>query len=459
MKYLLIALCLWTTAVHAQEGGDNGLYIKVSDANVKKSLVAMPNFQFFGSPASIKNYQTVGSDIYNTVLNDLDVSSYFQFIRKEAFLEDASKTGLKPIPQAPNGFRFDSWKQIKAEFLIRAGFNVVGDKVELEAYLYHVPREKVILAKKYSGSLSNVREIAHTFANDIILNLTGKKGMFLSKIVAVSDRAGNKWKEIYLMDWDGKNMEKITSHRSISISPAWSPDGKSITYTAFALHKKEKTRNADLFLYELGGEKRFLLSSRKGINSGSTFSPDGKWVYLTISQNGNPDIYRVDLDGENMTRITNGPGTAMNVEPDVSPDASRIAFSSDRSGKPMIYTMSASGGDVKRLTYAGDYNSTPSWSPDGKKLAFAGFDKGHFDLFVMDADGTNMIRLTDARRANGRAANNENPSFSPDGRHIVFVSDRSGSRQIYIVNADGTNERRITFDSSNYDQPKWGRKY
>ncbi len=453
MRYLFLILFLGLTA-HAQE--KSGIYIKVQDAKLKKSLLAMPPLQYVGSKGKIDDYKKVGANLFNQIVEDLDVSSYFQFINQNAFLEDTSKTGLRPAPGHPNGFRFNNWDKIGTEFLIRAGYRIVNSEVELEAYLYYVPKAEMILGKKYNGSSEDVHLIAHSFADDVLEKLTGKKGMFTSKIVFSSDRAGNKWKEIYISDWNGKNMKRITNHRSISISPAWSPDGKSITYTAFAYHKKTKTRNADLFLYEVFTGKRFLLSARKGINSGSTFSPDGKHIYLTISQKGNPDIYRMNLDGKGLLRLTSGPRGAMNVEPNLNPEGSKIAFSSDRSGQPMVYVMNKGGGSAKRITFAGRYNASPSWSPDGKRIAFAGFDKGHFDLFIVDANGLNLERLTTARKVNGKLSNNENPDFSPDGRHIIFISDRSGKKQIYMINTDGTNERRITYDNHNYYQPKWG---
>ena len=120
------------------------------------------------------------------------------------------------------------------------------------------------------------------------------------------------------------------------------------------------------------------------------------------------------LDGKSISPITNGPGTAMNVEPAVSPDGNLIAFSSDRSGKPMIYTMSIAGTNVQRKTFAGHYNATPSWSPDGKKIAFAGFDKdkNNFDIFVMNLDSSGLLRLTAAKKRRRRGLSSVIVSFT-----------------------------------------------
>lgn len=252
---------------------NSGVYIKVGEAKVKRSLLALPAFQFLGTPATSPNHKQVGTDLFNTVLNDLDVSSYFEFIKQEAFLEDTSKIGLRPAPGEPNGFNYENWKKIGAEFLVRAGYKIIKGEVTLETYLYHVPQAKLIFGREYKGTTNGIREMSHTLANDIVKALTGRKGIFLSKLVVASDKEGSSWREIFVMDWDGNNFQKITSHKSVCLSPTWSPDGNTVAYTTYAFHAKVKQRNPDLFAYEMKSGKRFLLSSRPGVNSGAAYSP------------------------------------------------------------------------------------------------------------------------------------------------------------------------------------------
>ena len=432
-----------------------GIYIKLGEARTKKSLMAFPALQYSGSPGTAAKAQSVGAEIYNTIVNDLTASAYFQFIPQSAFLEDTTKTALTPT--GPTGFKFPPWTTVGAEFLIRAGFAIAGNELTLETYTYHVPKANLIFGKKYKGTVGTARRIAHTFANDVLKELTGKEGMFLSKVVVTSDRSGGNFREVYLMDWDGANVDKVTNHKSIAISPNWSPDGKKIAYTAYVARSKKGMRNADMFLYDIPTGKASLMSYRQGINSGANFDPDNQHLYLTVSQGTSPDIYKMSFDGTLVNKITNGPNGAMNVEPAISPDGKRIAFSSDRVGRPMIYVMNADGSAPKRVTFAGVFNSSPSWSPDGKKIAFAGQSEDHFDIFVMNADGSDMIRLTSAKKPNGKSASNEDPSFSPDGRFVMFTSNRTGKNQIYISTVEGTEERRVTTDSHNYFKPKWSK--
>lgn len=449
-------------APEASSDSKSGIYIDVGQATVKRSLLALPAFQFFSSgKADSKNIQ-IGQELFKVTYNDLLVSNYFTFIRPEAFLEDTSKVGLRPAPMDANGFNFQNWRSIGTEFLVRAGYKVNGKSLSLEVYVYHVPQAKLVLGKKYEGTTDAVRKIAHTFCNDLVKALTGKQGIFLTQVVVAMSKGSSKIKEIYTMDWDGENLKKISDHRSVAFSPTWSPDGKKVAYSAYAWHTKAKTRNGDLFIYDLKTAKRWLVSYRKGMNSGSAFMPSGESLLLTLSHSGNPDIYEISLEGKILRRITNGPNRAMNVESSPSPDGQKIAFSSDRSGQPMVYVMDSNGKNIKRMTFAGRYNASPSWSPDGKMLAFAGTDRAEgpeklvfFDIFVVDVATLKLTRVTSALKANGRPADNESPSFSPDGRYIMYVSNRTGKNQIYISSPDGSNERRITTDNNSYYKARW----
>lgn len=431
------------------------LYINIGQAEVRQSPLALVPLKALSTPGMTTKSLSYGKKLYDIILKDLKISSYFKIIDPKAFVENYQSKGLTPNSNDPTtGFDFSSWKAIGAEFMIRSGYKVANRKITFETYLYHVPRKALIFGKSYTGNVNDLRSIGHQYCNDIIEKLTGKPGFFLTKFVVSRSTVKNE-KEIYVMDWDGANVRQLTHHRTISQSPSWSRDGSEMAYTSFVFHRKRKTRNADLFLYNFAAKKRFLLSYQKGINSGAAFGPDSDKVYLRISRNGASDIYSLGTDGKNLVALTKGPRGAMNVEPSLSPDGTKMAFSSDRSGRPMIYIKDLRTQALKRLTFAGVYNSSPAWSPDGKTLAFAGFDKSHFDVYTVNADGSNIQRLTSVKKRKGKWANNEYPSFSPDGRFILFSSDRTGKYQLYIVSIDGRYEHRLTFDNHQYFKPQW----
>ncbi|MFZ3231871.1 MAG: translocation protein TolB [Pseudobdellovibrio sp.] len=456
MIKLIFSICLFLSGFAQAEQS----YIKIGDAKSKKSNLGFPYFNNLGS---IKTGAATASaaDIYTIVKKDLELSTYFQIMSNPAFLEDPSKTSIKPLPKDPDGFKFEPLKKADMDFVIRTGYSIINSELIVEMFLYNVSKADLIVGKRYKSPVGIAKQIGHTMANDILEALTGVRGAFMSKLVTTSDRGGGQSKEVYIMTWDGYDIEKISNHRSSALSPNWSPDGKKVVYsvfTTFIRRGASPTTNVSLYTYDIASEKRTLTAYRPGVNSGATFSNDGKSIFLGMSMgSGAADIYHINLNGDIIKRLTTGPAGAINVEPSLNPEGTRIAFSSERGGRPMIYAMDTDGGNVKRLTFDGVYNSSPSWSPDGKKIAFAGQSENHFDIFVMNADGSNIVRITSAKKANGKFAHNEDPSFSPDSRYVVYSSNRTGKNQIYISTIDGSEERRVTNDSHNYYKPKWSR--
>ena len=428
--------------------------IKVGDAKSKKSNLAITPFNNVGTNKSAAGLKAA-ADVYQAAKRNLELSTYFNIMPATAFLENTAEVSVKPKSSDPAGFSFESWKKIDAEFLIRSSFAQIDNQLTIEMYLYQVSQSKLVVGKRYKAELNQSEEIGSTLANDVLEALTGVRGAFMSKIVATTDRTGHK--EVVVMNLEGNEQTMITKDSSIAISPNWSPDGKKLVYSIYTRRAGSAQQNLTLYLHDIKSGKRTILSNRNGLNSGGSFSPDGKIVYLTISKGGSPDLYKINLEGEQLAQLTKGPAGAMNVEAAVSPDGSKIAFSSDRGGNPMIYVMNSDGSNVKRLTFQGKYNSTPSWSADGSKIAFAGQIDNYFDVFIMNADGSNLYRVTSATKANGQRASNEAPHFSPDGRFVVYTSNRTGRNQIYISSIDGTQERRVTNDSYNYFKPKWSK--
>lgn len=408
--------------------------LNVGEARVKRSVIAFPTIQATRDTAGkLRSVREIS-------MTDLDFSGLFDFLNPSAFVEDPAKAGV-----LPGTFKMTDWSSIGAEFVVKGKGSVDASGVTLEVYLYAVSNGKQLLAKRYKATEESLRKMAHTVSNDILFALTGKKGPFTSKIAFVSDKTGKK--EIYVMDYDGSNPIKVTSRFQHAMSPAWSPDGKNIVFTAVTKNAKN-VRNHNLFVYDLPSGKINMLSNRQGINSGAVYSPTGKkQLALTMSFPGNAEIFLMDPATKVVQRITNSFG--LDVDPSWSADGKWLAFVSDRSGRPMVYKMEASGANVQRLTYAGYYNATPTWSPAGNKIAFAGWDAGKFDIFIMNPDGTNIERLTK------NMGNNEDPDFAPDGYFIVYSSNRKGKKNLYITNVDNTVHRQITSDFGNCESPRW----
>ena len=342
----------------------------------------------------------------------------------------------------PGEFDFGPWKGAGADLLVKSGYKVSGNTVTLEFRLYDVLRGKELVAKRYTGSIHDVRKITHIFDDQIMQTVTGEKGPFSGKIVFVSNRTGNK--EIYLMDYDGYNVQRITRNGSINLNPDFSPNGREIIYTSY------KRKNPDLYRRELFTGVEANISNRHGLNITGSFSPDGKRIALTMSRDGNSEIYLIDSSGRQLARLTNNP--AIDVSPSWSPDGTRIAFTSDRLGRPQLFVMNADGSNVRRLTTNGAYNDRPRWSPKGDRIAYCRMEGNGFQIYVINPDGSGDTRLTSD-------GSNEHPRWSPDGRFITFSSKRGGNESIYVMRADGSGQTKVSRSNTSDSHPSWSSRW
>ena len=112
------------------------------------------------------------------------------------------------------------------------------------------------------------------------------------------------------------------------------------------------------------------------------------------------DIYRIAPDGTAQATLTT---TKNNTSPRPRPDGARIVFVSKRDGNAEIYVMNADGTNQTRLTQNGASDVTPVFSPDNKNIAFLSDREksGEYKLYVMDADGANVRKIGDTLAAAG----------------------------------------------------------
>ncbi len=373
-----------------------------------------------------------GRELEETVRRDLDYSGYFDIQGPDAL------SGLALSGDVQKDLA--AYRSTGNEVLLLGDMRTEGDKLVFEGRVLDLGSGQAVLAKRYSGPFPVSRRMAHTFSDEVIRFLAGKPGIALSQIAFTSDRSGNK--EIYVMDYDGANQRRVTSHHSTSMSPAWSPNGESIAYTSFF------NGPPGIYLADVGsGRKRPIVTSGS-FNTSPSFSPDGRRVAFARSVEGNVEIFTADLDGGNLHRLTNSSG--IDTNPAWSPKGGAIAFTSSRAGNPEIYLMDSEGANQRRISFEGTYNDGAAWSPEGDLLTYTSRRDGQFQIAV-----TNVVTL-ETRVITSGPGENQSPAFSPDGRKIVFTSRRGGRDQLYVMDLDGGNVRQLTTEGSN-DLADWSR--
>lgn len=360
-----------------------------------------------------------GEECEAVLVQDLAYSGFFK-VQREAF----------PLATSPEGT-----VQARAEGAVRRDH----DGPRLEGSLVDPVSGKLIFRKSYRLGDPPDRWAVHGFADDIVLFLTGERGVAQTKIAFVGDATGNK--EIYLVDYDGGAVEMKTDLRSICISPRWSPRGDRLAFTTFARGTPQ------LVGLRLSEGKIWTISDRPGMNSAPCWSPDGDKIACSLSFEGNSEIYLSDANGRNLRRLTWEP--AIDTSPTFSPDGNRIAFTSDRSGEPQIFVMDSDGTNQHRLTFVGKHSDSPDWSPKGDRILFVSLIDQVFDICSVNPDGTDLRRVTPG------TFGCENPRWSPDGRQVVFARRAGADRKLFIMTADGGNLRQLTWQRGNQYNPSW----
>ncbi len=384
-------------------------------------------------------HPAVAAEFQQVLQGDLELSGLFDLTDPAAFLSDADKLGLRR-----NEIDFFQWRMLGAEGLIKGGYRIAGGKLTIELRLFDVISQRLLTGRRYSGKLTDVRKIAHTFADQVLKSLTGEKGPFSTKIAYISKRTGHK--ELYMMDVDGYKPIRLTNHRSIVLNPDFSPNRKELIFTSY------NQENPDLYRKEIYTGRESRVSLKPGLNISGRYSPDGREIALTLSKDKNSEIYLLGTDGTIHRRLTNH--YSIDVDPSWSPEGDRIAFVSDRRGNPNIFIVDVHTLEVTRLTFEGKYNATPAWSPKGGRIAYSRMDNGVFNVFTIREDGTDERQLTFG------SGSKEHPRWSPDGRFLIYSNDlKDGEKSIWIMRADGTGGRKISARGGNDSHPAWSHRW
>ncbi|NIQ02637.1 MAG: Tol-Pal system beta propeller repeat protein TolB, partial [Nitrospinaceae bacterium] len=430
---ILSIVSLWAGADSAR--GQSDIMLDLAKETQQEVRIAIPPFL----PTDDEVDRKIGNENRETLVNDLRLFELFSPVDPKVYadlIRDGYKIGK---------INYQAWSGLGVQWLIKAEFqkSIRGDKVKFVFRLYDVVNQQFLLGKRYQGKKSFSRKIMHRFADEVMEELTGKRGVAETRLAFLS--RSPEGKEMYAVDFDGANVQKLTDEQSVILSPDWSPDGKSIVYTSY------KERNPDLILLGSRGQSRQPLLKLPGINSAPAWSPDGKKISLVLSKDQNSEIYVLNR-WRKLTRLTRH--FNIDTSPTWSPDGKQIAFTSDRSGtgRPQIYIMDAKEGDrtgVQRITFDSRYNDNPAWSPDGDKIAFTSIVGSTFQIKIYNPETRETVQLTRGR------GSKEEPTWSPDGRFLAYRYSRGRNTSIHIKRIGGKKSRQLTFLPDGGFSPTW----
>lgn len=382
---------------------------------------------------SIEGGPAANVDLAHRLVTDLVYSGLFAF---DLPLPDR----VAGPPYAPETWEAAEEREPIAEIqLVLSG--VRRDEMVWTVRLVDAKSRNQLLGRRYVIDLDAPERQVHHLADSIVRELTGDDGIAQTRILFSRETAPGV-REIFVIDYDGRNLRQITRNGSLNLLPRWSSDGERICYTSYW-----RGRQRLLVLDGRSGESR-KVAEFTGLNFGADWSPDDRELVVTLTRDGNPEVYRIGLDGSVAARLTFSP--AIDCSAIFDPTGNQIAFTSDRTGAPQLFRMSRDGTDRIRLTWEGTYNDNPDWSPNGDRIAYISRREGQFRVFTVDADGSNLQPVTTAPDGN-----NEDCSWAPDGRHLVVTSDRDGTRRLWVIDTDTGWARPLTEGAVDDNGPHW----
>ena len=278
--------------------------------------------------------------------------------------------------------------------------------------------------------------IQHRLVDEVIGRVyTPTSKVCSSRIAFCGTRRGVK--EIYTIDFDGRNLNQETNYRTITVEPAWSPDNRFISYTVYG------RQNANLIQKDLHTRQHRLISHFKGLNSSAAFHPKGDKFVLTLSKDNNVDLFLMPVGNPRqslaLTRDSN-----IESSPSWSPDGNKICYvsasiSNGKVSSPKLYVMDLQRKKAFPLFRDGVERVSPDWSRSSNLVVYCKRMGRQYVVAVCDpSNPTSEKVLTQT------AGDWEAPSWAPDGRHIVCSRNLGGRTDIYIIDSVFGFQRKIS---------------
>ena len=176
-------------------------------------------------------------------------------------LEFHGVIGITPTTEY-GGTQSANWKQLGVDYAVLGQYSLSSSNLSMEIRVIDIASNQTLMGKSFTGSPQQRDEMLFKFCDSVIEALTGKPGIAQTKIAYISYVKNSK--EVYLTDILGRKTRQITRHKNLTVSPRFTPDGKSLSYTSY------HSGNQNLYITDLSQSKvTRVISKRKGMNLGA----------------------------------------------------------------------------------------------------------------------------------------------------------------------------------------------
>ena len=298
----------------------------------------------------------------------------------------------------------------------------------------HHPDGRKLFKRYYTGG--ELKRDLRQFADDIVFAATGHPGIATSQIAFIGNQNGKT--DIFICDYDGKNIRQITKDGLPKRHPSLSPNGESCFFTGTTDQAK------GIYQIDLRNDQRKQIVATSGSASEKALvSSDGKRLAIVLANGGNHDIYISKASGKFSKKLTNS--TVAEHQPSWSPDGKSLVYTATfATGKTQLFMVNTKDGrQPKPLAINLPNPSQPNWSPSGHRIAFVSGPKKNPSIAIYDLRDQSTRNLVPG----------QSPVWGADSRHLIYTS----GGKLYRIDADTGDKTSVINGGGQIYDPSWTR--
>lgn len=198
--------------------------------------------------------------------------------------------------------------------------------------------------------------------------------------------------EIYVMNVDGSERKQLTFNDAGDYTPTWDPSGRKILFSSNRDYPEatDMEGNRELYTMNIDGSQVERITDFGAKTSTPVYSKNGKKIAFTSDKDGDYEIYIMSADGSSVEQHT------FNDQFDWYPRWTKKGNLTYTSGTWEPYSWK-----LMELNFKGKYSTivesadsgNGSWSPDFKKLVFGKYVDGNSVLYLLDERDDSIKKL------------------------------------------------------------------